>query len=101
TAAATTAAATSTAITVATSAAASAITTAATATVAAAVTTTTTTEIAGPAIGPRPGFIYSQVASREFLAVKLFDRCRCFFRSGHFHKAKAAGATRHPVFHYR
>ena len=86
-----------TAITVLIATPATAIATAA-ATIAATATTSTAITAAG-SISARPRFIHGQVASGELFAVKLFDRRGSFFRRGHFDKAKAARATRHPIFH--
>src|SRR6266849_1711865 len=78
---------------------ATAATSVATAAAIAATATTSTAITAAGSISARPRFIHGQVASGELFAVKLFDRRGCFFRRGHFDKAKAARATRHPIFH--
>src|SRR5712691_7824972 len=65
----------------------------------AAASATTPTAISARSVCSRPRFIHGQIASAELFAVELLDRRGCFFRRGHLDKAKAARATRHPIFH--
>jgi len=69
----------------------------ATTTAAATSTVAATTTTAAFALLHRAGFIHGQGTTIDFLAMELGDRRLRFIGRSHFHKAKAAGTSRHAV----